>query len=343
MKSWFTIKAVASGTDTADISIHDEIGVWGVSARQFIDQFKAIDAPKVVLSLNSPGGSVMDALAIFTTLRASGKHVTVKVIGIAASAASYLMLAGDHVTMPANTFAMLHNPLAGAYGHADDLRDMAEVLDKLGASLRATYVKRTGKSDDEIAALLSKDTWLTAQECLDLGLCDEVTPELKIVAGYDVENLPTHIQALFKPPAAPIDPPAVPSVSRLSTAQIQSALADAQLADYTEGFALDAALTTVEALHAAIADASEIVALCAICQRPNDAAGFIQARKPLADVRAALIEARAAKDQHIDTTRREVSASSPPIKNTGAESHPVKRHLDFWARRNQSHASASAR
>lgn len=337
MKSWFTIKAAIQGSDSAEISIHDEIGVWGVSALEFIAQLKTIESPKLALSINSPGGSVIDALAIFNALRASGKSITVKVLGIAASAASYLMLAGDHVQMPANTFAMLHSPLAGAYGHADELREVADVLDKIGATLQATYVKRTGKSEEEIAALLAKDSWLTAQECLELGLCDEVLPELKVSASFDLENLPENIKAALAAPAAENGPAVQQKPTQAAacdtpthTEQVQALALAAGLADFADVFALDASLGTIEAVHAALNDAREVRSLCAVAKQPDAASKFIRERTPLAQVRQPLIDALAAADVHIDTTPTTKETAATPAKKPGAVS--VR---NLWASRRE--------
>lgn len=188
MRKWYSIKALAA--DAAEIAIFEEIGMWGVTAKDFIADLKKLSAKTITLSINSPGGSVFDALAIFNALRNSGAEITVRVMGIAASAASYIAMAGDKIVMPENTFMMVHNPIAGVYGNADDMRELADVLDKVGASLLATYVKRTGKPENEVAALLAAESYLSAAECVDLGLADEMEPALKIAAKIDPARIP---------------------------------------------------------------------------------------------------------------------------------------------------------
>ncbi len=138
MKSWYSITAKA-GTKSADVSIYDEIGYWGVTAKQFIGDIKALDVDVIRLAINSPGGSVFDAIAMYNALRQHTASVEVTVMGVAASAASLVAMSGDKIVMPENAFMMIHNPLNFAYGNADDLRDMAEILDKIGASLVATF------------------------------------------------------------------------------------------------------------------------------------------------------------------------------------------------------------
>ena len=135
MRTWYSMQAAANAPTTAEISIFDEIGMWGVTAKQFISDLKALgDVKDITLSLNSPGGSVFDGLAIYNALRSSGANVTVKVMGIAASIASVIAMAGKKIVMPENTFMMVHNPWSFAIGNANDMREMADVLDKLGDS-----------------------------------------------------------------------------------------------------------------------------------------------------------------------------------------------------------------
>ena len=112
---WFSFKAKAE--TGVEISILDEIGMWGVSAKEFIAELKQYAGQAITLTINSPGGSVFDALAIYNALRNSGGEVTTKVMGVAASAASLIFMAGDKRVMPENTFLMIHNPMTVSYTH----------------------------------------------------------------------------------------------------------------------------------------------------------------------------------------------------------------------------------
>ena len=91
------------------------------------------------MEINSPGGDVFAGLAIYNALKGSGKEIVVKVMGVAASAASLIAMAGDKIVMPKNTFLMVHNPWSVAMGNAEELRQTADTLDKIGESLKATY------------------------------------------------------------------------------------------------------------------------------------------------------------------------------------------------------------
>jgi len=297
VKSWYSIQAKAD--QAAEISIYDEIGFWGVTAKQFIGDLKAIDATAIKLAINSPGGAVFDALAIYNALRQHPASVEVTIMGVAASAASIIAMAGDTVVMPENAFMMIHNPLNMAYGNADDLREMADVLDKIGASLVGIYAKRTGLPEDEIKALLDAETWLNADEAVLKGFADELQPELKVAASFDMERLPDNVRASIAPAADP-EPAPEPEPEDdhpLDTAAITAACAAAGLSAYADALALDPLLKTPADLSAALAEAKEIVAVCQAGAMPEIAARLIAARVPLAAARTRIQQARVALDQ----------------------------------------------
>ena len=127
------------------------------------------DDSAIDLRLNSPGGSVFDAVAIHNALSRHAGPVTVWIDGIAASAASYIAMAGDEIVMPENAFLMIHDPSGMVIGTAADMRDMAGTLDKIAGSMLRGYAARSGKPEDEIAALMAAETWFDAAEALEAG------------------------------------------------------------------------------------------------------------------------------------------------------------------------------
>jgi len=148
MKNWYSIKNKADGV--LDISLHEEIGMFGIEASKFIaDIRKEDDIKSINLSINSPGGSVFDGLAIYNALKSHPAKVYGHVEGIAASAASFILMASDVITMPENAFIMVHNAQRGAMGDADDLRDMAEVLENVTNQIANIYIKRTGIESEQ--------------------------------------------------------------------------------------------------------------------------------------------------------------------------------------------------
>ena len=181
MKNWYTIKNRAEGV--LDISLHEEIGMFGIQAVDFINEVRAADDIKAInLSINSPGGSVFDGLAIYNVLKAHPAKVHGHVEGMAASAASFILMASDVITMPENAFIMIHNAQGGAMGDADALREMADILEKVQTQIANIYVKRTGTSSEEVAAMMKVETWMNSADALENGFIDTVTDAVDIAA-----------------------------------------------------------------------------------------------------------------------------------------------------------------
>ena len=199
MKSWYTIRARASGTE---VLIYDEIGAYGVTAKGFLAELGALpDDAAIDLRLNSPGGSVFDAVAIYNALKRHEGTITVWIDGIAASAASYIAMAGDTIIMPENAFLMIHDPSGLVMGTAEDMRSTAEALDKVKGSLIQGYAAKSGKTDEEIAALMAAETWLDAQDALDLGFIERIAEPVKLAASFDVarfRNAPSQLSAAIE-------------------------------------------------------------------------------------------------------------------------------------------------
>ena len=161
MNSWYNIRATAEG---AELSIHDEIGAYGVSAKDFIAELGKLPGDAALtLRLNSPGGSVFDAVAIYNALKRHEGTVTVSIDGIAASAASYIAMAGDSVVMPENAFLMIHDPSGLVMGTAADMRAMAEALDKIAGALIKGYAVKSGKAEDEVATYFGRKLFSVRQ------------------------------------------------------------------------------------------------------------------------------------------------------------------------------------
>lgn len=172
-KSWFTIRAEAA-SEQADVLIYDYIGWGGVTAADFAKELKALTAKTITVRINTPGGDVFDGLAIYNSLKAHGAAIHVKVDGLAASIGSIIAMAGDTVTMGGSAFLMVHNPWALAIGNADDMREMAATLDKIGDSLAGIYATRKGVSAEQARQWMADETWFTAEEAQAAGLADTV-------------------------------------------------------------------------------------------------------------------------------------------------------------------------
>lgn len=226
-QSWYSISALSGAVPTVEIYIYDVIGYWGVSAQQFISDCKAagvFDAKQLNIHIHSPGGDIMDGFAIYNTLARLTCKIDIWNDGLAASMASVILcLPNATVHMPSNAWVMIHKPWSGTVGNADDLRDMADWLDRNEALLLNAYEKKTGKTREELAALLSADTWLDGPQAKELGFVD-VLEEPILAAAYvnenkmnDFTNMPTQARALFGAKATADQPPASATPASVTT------------------------------------------------------------------------------------------------------------------------------
>lgn len=210
-RNWYSMQMQADGE--AEILIFDEIGpsFFGedtVSAKSFVAEFKAVleqNPSTINIRINSPGGDVADATAIFNTIQAVKDRVVVHVDGWALSAASMIAMAGRETRMADTGLLMLHNPRTFVMGEADDFQAAIDMLKKGKSALLKAYTVKSGKSEAKISALMDVTTWLTAEEASDLGLIDTVVEadgELRAVASANFEreswarqreNLPKHL------------------------------------------------------------------------------------------------------------------------------------------------------
>ena len=323
MRTWYNFKQ--TDTDPAVLSIFDDIGAFGVSAKSFLNDLASAQGDSVRVEINSPGGDVFAGLAIYNGLRNSGKKVNVRVLGLAASAASLVAMAGDTIEMPENSFMMVHIPWGFAMGGADDMRDTADMLDKLGVSLASTYAKRTGKSAEEITALLDAETWMSAAEAVDAGFATAVISEVPVKAAFDLDRLPANVRAAYA--SAKASAPA-PAPTLADTIESQAAAAD--LSAFAAVFAADASLDTQDKIAARIAEAREINALCKLAGFPEEAVGLIKAKASIPDARAKLL-AKLSDSDEIDTAPR---LKREP-QNQGAQPAAVGTSSIWAARRKQ--------
>lgn len=171
------VRANPVDAGATEILLYDEIGMWGISAKDFVTALDTITTPNIIVRINSPGGDVFDGLAIYNALKAHKASITCVVDGLAASAASFIALAGDTVSIHESAMMMIHRAWGVAIGNQADMADMVTVLGKIDAQLAGIYAKQTGKSVEDMLALMtgeSDGTWFTAQEAADLNLIDEI-------------------------------------------------------------------------------------------------------------------------------------------------------------------------
>lgn len=159
-----------------------------INARNVQEELLAIESDEVEVHINSYGGDLFEGIAIHNILKNSGKKIKVVVDGIAASAASIIAMAGTKIIMPKNAEMMIHNPWTFAYGNAEDLRKIADELETHQTVLEECYLDRFKGTREELQDLLTEEKFLTAEEAIEFGLCDEIATEEKKEEPEDQGN-----------------------------------------------------------------------------------------------------------------------------------------------------------
>ncbi|KPC53019.1 head maturation protease, ClpP-related [Amantichitinum ursilacus] len=184
-------EVVASAADEATIYLYDVIVAnqteadWygGVAADSFVKSLQGITASTIHLRINSPGGDVFGARAMEQALRDHPARVVSHIDGVAASAASFLSLAADEIEITPGGFFMIHKAWTMAYGNSDDLTRTAAVLEQVDESLVGSYVAATGQSADDIRAWMADETWIGAEEAVNLGFATRVAGQAPANTG----------------------------------------------------------------------------------------------------------------------------------------------------------------
>jgi ATP-dependent protease ClpP protease subunit len=313
MASWYAIRARGTG---AEVAIYDEIGAYGVSAKGFLAELGALpDGTPVDLRLNSPGGSVFDAVAIHNALKRHEGTITVWIDGIAASAASYIAMAGDEIVMPENAFLMIHDPAGLVMGTAEDMRAMAEALDKVKGSLVSGYAAKSGRTPEEVSALMTAETWFDAADAVAQGFADRLIEPVRIAARFDIgrfRNAPPMlvdaIEAEPEPEEA-ADGAATEAHQDTDDATEGDEVADAEDDEVAAPDTLEPSVQTPPPSDAppdpaairaeAIGHARAVIDLCRLAGQPQKAGRFLEQEASLDEVRAALLAAKAEAEPEI--------------------------------------------
>lgn len=226
MDFWNFVKNAATGGDELyiDGEIASEESWWYdvVTPKVFRRQLAKVH--DVTVYINSPGGDVFAGAEIYTALREHPGRVTVKVSGIAASAASLIAMAGDEVLMSPVAYMMIHDPWTRAVGNARDMEHAAEVLREVGEGLITAYMTKTGKTRDEIMGLLAAETYMSAQTAVDEGFADGILYEEAEAAqpqrarmqlrNHGLDAVCAMIRDRERPPAPDPDPNPAPDPDR---------------------------------------------------------------------------------------------------------------------------------
>jgi ATP-dependent protease ClpP protease subunit len=175
-RAWFNL-AFDEEKKSADIYLYNDIGFYGVTARDFLEELNSVNANDLNIYINSMGGEVADGLAIYNALKRHNGNKTVHVDGMAASIASVIAMAGDKIVMPETALMFLHKPWTMTAGNADDLQRTAEQLEKTESAIVAAYAQKTGLDAATIESMLRDETTLNAKEAVSLGFADAIKAE----------------------------------------------------------------------------------------------------------------------------------------------------------------------
>jgi ATP-dependent Clp protease, protease subunit len=188
-----TLSIRMKADDTAEVLLYGVIGEDffgdGIMAKDFRDQVKSVKAKAMNLRINSPGGSVTEGAAMLNALDEWKGRIEVDIDGLAASAASFVAMAGDTVRVSTNGLVMIHNPHALVIGGAGEMRRTADLLDKVRGQILDAYGRKSKAGRDQLGAWMDAETWFTGPEAVEAGLADAVTEPMRVAACASPEVL----------------------------------------------------------------------------------------------------------------------------------------------------------
>jgi len=303
-KSWYTLQASGEAEQRSiEIFVYGEIGAWGVTANQFVQDLRAMDdgASPVIVAFNSIGGDLFDGLAIHNALSRLGERCTGRIDALAASAASVAVCGAHRVVIAANAMLMIHNPYTYAGGDAEDFRRVADVLDQTLEAIIAAYKAKAPDIDEaELRRMVNAETWLTANEAVALGLADEVGDGLKVSACLGqgsvlqrFQNAPPELLAQLdeEPEVEPPEPDPAPVLDAAKLAlMVTQGCAAAGIGNLVDPLLATTKLESEAVVQAALTKAKALHGLCVAARLPELAGEFITAGLDEAAVRARLFD-----------------------------------------------------
>ena len=188
VEDWFVVEAKTEKKGRAAVRIYDAIGGWyGVRTSDLVKQIEELDVDELDVYVNSPGGQAFDGLAIMNVLQRHKAAVTIHVDGLAASAASMIVMGGDTIVMGRGAQMMIHDASMIAWGPPAVMAKAAETLNKLSDSYADVYAKRAGGTAKSWRTAMIAETWYTAEEAVKAGLADRTLDAGEAEPDEDVE------------------------------------------------------------------------------------------------------------------------------------------------------------
>ena len=226
MKKFWNFKN--KGKKKGELTLYGDISStswWGdeVTPKQFKADMDALgEIDELDIFINSGGGDVFAGQAIYSILKRKNATKTVYVDGLAASIASVIAMAGDKIIIPRNAMMMIHNPYTWTAGNSEELRKMADDLDKIRESIVNTYEDKTGLEREKIIELMDAETWMTAEDAKEYGFADEVGDEKEVAASVGgffmskYRNMPKNLIPHIEPEPEPEPEPETPAEGLLN-------------------------------------------------------------------------------------------------------------------------------
>ncbi|MGA3825355.1 head maturation protease, ClpP-related [Pseudomonas chlororaphis] len=353
-KTWYALQVNGEATERLiEIFVYGEIGTWGITANQFVQDLRALDdgVSPVIAAFNSVGGDLFDGLAMHNALARLGERCTGRIDALAASAASVAVCGAHKVVIASNAMLMIHNPWTYASGDAEDFRKVADVLDQTMEAIIAAYKAKAPDIDEaELRQLVDAETWLTANEAVALGLADEIGDGVKVKAclGQGVvlqryQHAPAELLAQFnEPPESdpelepdnPTPAPAVTDASKLAL-MITQRCAAGGISNLVEPLLASTKLESESIVLAALDRAKAVHDLCVAARLPEFSVEYVKAGLDVSAVRARLF------DKIVSSGKGFEIDSSLPLENDPPPKVQAKQidQPSIWAARQVAHNS----
>jgi len=349
---WYSIQSAGEeGGKPIEVYIYGEIGFWGVTSGDFIRDLKEVDdgVSQVLVHFDTVGGDLFDGIAIHNALRALGERCTGQIDGACFSAGSVAVCGAHRVTMADNAMFMIHNPWTFMAGDSDELRKMADMMDKAFEGIVASYQHRALTLDDaELRRMINDTTWLTASEAKAHGFVDEIFGEAeplvnnaplgKILNRY--RNVPEAALRLVgeveqpsepEPESEPVPEPelvlATPEAADLA-AKLAADCAQAGLSNCVSYLIKASALASAEAVQTHFNRAKDVRAACLVAKLPDEAQALIEAGLTGEQARAKLFDKLAQNSGQVELS------NLPPLDDgPQASAHQPPAPSEVYARR----------
>jgi len=341
------------GQQVVELRIYDEIGFWGKTAAQFVEELDAAAATglTIVVAINSGGGSVYDAFAMYNALRRYSGRTVGRVDSVAASAATLPLIACDTIEMPENAQIMIHEPTTIARGTLKGLKASVAQMENILDSVIAAYVRRSGQTTEKIFEMMEATTWMSALEAQAMGFCDVIEDPVEIAMSLSTRELlsryphiPEPLQSLVEgddepakdpertpnpdpakepasdpaPDPAPSPDPAPapePPTAAALVAHVYAACRKEGIPELAEGLLVSGALDSQESADSRVAQAKEIAGLCMAAKRPDMALELVKAGLSVDRVRARLFDQVVAASANDPINNRAPVTSSAPTQS----------------------------